>query len=148
VACIHGDLVISFTCESTRSYTYRSAYSRTQGNEKFELLSNFIPKSSMGKPYKTHNHSFWAIFYFVLNLCSCLTLSLLMSYIYEAPCKARNFNVLCIWNYVWPSLSIYCTMFQHWINAESFSVSVVCKHFAIYQGYPNYRWDLIRYAKG
>jgi hypothetical protein len=26
--------------------------------------------------------------------------------------------------------------------------TVVCKHFASYQGYPNYRWDLIRYAKG
>jgi hypothetical protein len=25
-------------------------------------------------------------------------------------------------------------------------VTVVCKHFAGYQGYPNYRWDLIRYA--
>jgi hypothetical protein len=25
---------------------------------------------------------------------------------------------------------------------------VVCKHFASYQGYPNYRWDLIRYTKG
>jgi hypothetical protein len=22
------------------------------------------------------------------------------------------------------------------------------KHFASYQGYPNYRWDLIRYANG
>jgi hypothetical protein len=22
-------------------------------------------------------------------------------------------------------------------------VTVVCKHFASYQGYPNYRWDLI-----
>jgi hypothetical protein len=27
-------------------------------------------------------------------------------------------------------------------------VTVVCKHFASYQGYPNYRWDLIRYTKG
>jgi hypothetical protein len=27
-------------------------------------------------------------------------------------------------------------------------VTFVCKHFASYQGYPNYRWDLIRYAKG
>jgi hypothetical protein len=27
-------------------------------------------------------------------------------------------------------------------------VTVVCKHFANYEGYPNYRWDLIRYAKG
>jgi hypothetical protein len=26
--------------------------------------------------------------------------------------------------------------------------TVVCKQFASYQGYPNYRWDLIRYAKG
>jgi hypothetical protein len=25
--------------------------------------------------------------------------------------------------------------------------TVVCKHFANYQGYPNYRWDLIWYAK-
>jgi hypothetical protein len=26
--------------------------------------------------------------------------------------------------------------------------TIVCKHFASYQGYPNYIWDLIRYAKG
>jgi hypothetical protein len=26
--------------------------------------------------------------------------------------------------------------------------TVVCEHFASYQGYPNYRWNLIRYAKG
>jgi hypothetical protein len=26
--------------------------------------------------------------------------------------------------------------------------TVVCKHFASYQVYPNYRWDLIQYAKG
>jgi hypothetical protein len=26
--------------------------------------------------------------------------------------------------------------------------TVVCKHFTSYQCYPNYRWDLIRYAKG
>jgi hypothetical protein len=25
---------------------------------------------------------------------------------------------------------------------------VVCKHIASYQGYPNYRWDLIWYVKG
>jgi hypothetical protein len=23
-------------------------------------------------------------------------------------------------------------------------VTIVCKHFASYQGYPNYRWDLMR----
>jgi hypothetical protein len=50
-----------------------------------------------------------------------------VSYIYGAPCKARNFNVVYIWTYVWqrwkPYLSICCTMFQRWINAESFPVS-------------------------
>jgi hypothetical protein len=30
-----------------------------------------------------------------------LTLSLLMSYIYGAPCKAKNFNVVYVWTYVW-----------------------------------------------
>jgi hypothetical protein len=58
-----------------------------------------------------------------------LTLNLL-SYIYGAPCKARNFNVVYIWTYIWqhwkPSLSICCTMFQHWINAGSFPVSQSC----------------------
>jgi hypothetical protein len=26
--------------------------------------------------------------------------------------------------------------------------TIVCKHFASYQGYSSYRWDLILYAKG
>jgi hypothetical protein len=39
-------------------------------------------------------------------------------------------------------------MIQHWINAEIYPVAQLCKHFASYQGYLNYRWDLIRYAKG
>jgi hypothetical protein len=59
-----------------------------------------------------------------------LTLSLLMSYIYGSPCKGRNFNVVYIWTYVWqrwkPSFSICCTTFQHWINAESYSVPQLC----------------------
>jgi hypothetical protein len=50
-----------------------------------------------------------------------------MLYLYGAPCKTRNFNVVYIWTYVWqcwnPSLSLCCTMFQHWINAETFPVS-------------------------
>jgi hypothetical protein len=46
------------------------------------------------------------------------------------------------------AVSICCTMFQYWINAESLSWgTVVCKHFASYQGYHNYWWDLIWYAK-
>jgi hypothetical protein len=78
-----------------------------------------------------------------------LTQVALTGFVYQA---GRNSRVHCIWTYVWqrwkPSLSICCTMLQHWINAESFPVTVVCKHFASYQGYPNYRWDLIRDYKG
>jgi hypothetical protein len=59
-----------------------------------------------------------------------LTLNLLMSYIYGAPCKARNFNVVYVWTYVWQrwksSLSICCTMFKNWISAERFLVSQLC----------------------
>jgi hypothetical protein len=29
-----------------------------------------------------------------------------------------------------------------------FCATVVCKHFVSYQGYPNYKWDIIWYAKG
>jgi len=32
---------------------------------------------------------------------SSLTLSLLMLYIYGAPSKARNFNIIYIWTYIW-----------------------------------------------
>jgi hypothetical protein len=34
-------------------------------------------------------------------------------------------------------------------QCKNFScVTVVCKHFANYQDYPKYKWDLIRYAEG
>jgi hypothetical protein len=73
------------------------------------------------------------IFYSRHSKCSYfsvyLTLSLLM-YIYGAPCKARNFNVVYTWTYVWQrwksSLSICCTMFQRWIYAESCTVAHMC----------------------
>jgi hypothetical protein len=69
-------------------------------------------------------------------------------YIYSAPCKARNFNV------------VYIYMDQHLATLKAVSfyllhnvstlnqcrkfpcVTVVCKHFASYQVYPNYKWDL------
>jgi len=35
------------------------------------------------------------------ELSTSLTLRLLMSYIYGAPSKARNANVVYIWTYVW-----------------------------------------------
>jgi hypothetical protein len=51
-------------------------------------------------------------------------------YIYGAPYKARNFNVVYVWTYVWqrwkPTLSTCRTMFQHWINAESYPVTQLC----------------------
>ena len=52
-----------------------------------------------------------------LKSCNILTLSVLMSYIYGAPSKARNFNVVYISTYVWQrwklSFCICCTIFQH-----------------------------------
>ena len=36
-----------------------------------------------------------------VKLFMCLTRRLLMSYIYGAPSKARNANVVYIWTYVW-----------------------------------------------
>jgi hypothetical protein len=81
-----------------------------------------------------------------------LTLRLLMSYIYGTPRKARKFNV------------VYMDLRLATLKAVSFYLlhnvstlnqcrklprgTVVCKHFASYQGYSNYRWDLIWYAKG
>jgi hypothetical protein len=62
--------------------------------------------------------------------------------------RLQNFNVVYIRTYVWqrwkPSLSIFCTMFQHYQCRKLSCGTVVCKHLASYQGYPNYRWDLIR----
>jgi hypothetical protein len=56
-----------------------------------------------------------------------LTLSLLMSYVDGAPCKARNFNIVYIYGLRFDNaLSICCTMFQHWINAESYPVAQLC----------------------
>jgi hypothetical protein len=74
-----------------------------------------------------------------------------------APCEARNFNVVYIvYIYMDLSLATLRAVFFYVLHNVStlnqcrkFSCgTVVCKHFASYQGYPNYRWDLIRYAKG
>ena len=67
----------------------------------------------------TPHRSFYAI-HSAENFCtmSILTLRLLMSYIYGAPSKARNANVVYIYMdlslaTLKQSLSICCTMFQH-----------------------------------
>jgi hypothetical protein len=70
-------------------------------------------------------------------------------YIYGASCKARILT-----SYIYMDLrlatlkavSFYSLHNDSTLNQRrklSFS-KVVCKHFASYQGYPNYRWDLIR----
>jgi hypothetical protein len=82
--------------------------------------------------------------FFVLRL----TLSLLMSYIYGAPCRARNFNVAYIWTYVrqhWNRLFYLLHNVSTLNQCRKLSCgTVVRKHFVSYQVYPNYRWDLIR----
>jgi hypothetical protein len=57
-----------------------------------------------------------------------LTLSLLMSYIYGAPCKVRNFNVIYIYVYMDLSLAgLKAVSFYllHWNNAENYPVALL-----------------------
>jgi hypothetical protein len=66
---------------------------------------------------------------------------------------SKIFNVVYIWTYVWQRWKPSCSIWVHNVSTlnqcREFSyVTVVYKHFASYQDYPNYRWDLIRYAKG
>jgi hypothetical protein len=86
------------------------------------------------------------------NIVTVLTLSLLMSYICGAPCKARNFNVVYMDLRLvrLKAISFYLLHNVSTLNQfrKLFCGTVVCKYFAGYQGYPNYRWDLIWYAKG
>jgi hypothetical protein len=80
-----------------------------------------------------------------------LTLSLLM-YIYGAHCKARNFNVVYIYIYIDLRLATLKAAPFYLLHSVSTlnqcrklsCVTAVCKQFSSYQGYPNYRWDLIR----
>jgi len=61
-----------------------------------ELSLNFLEE---GSPYSMTvklNR-----FGFITLLILLLTLRLLISYIYGAPSKARNTNVVYIWTYVW-----------------------------------------------
>jgi hypothetical protein len=88
------------------------------------------------------------------DIFSCLNrlnLSLLMSYIYGAPCKARNFNVyMDLRLAALKVVSFYLLRNVSTLNqCRKLSCgTVVCKHFASYQSYPNYRRDLIWYAEG
>jgi hypothetical protein len=78
-----------------------------------------------------------------------LTLSLLMSYICGVHCKARNFNVVCIYGPTFGNAETVSFYLLHNVSTlnqcRKLSYgTVVCRHFASYQGYPNYRWGLIR----
>jgi hypothetical protein len=72
-------------------------------------------------------------------------------YLYGTACKVRNFNVVYIWTYVWQRCVLKAILFNLLHSVSTLNQcrklscgTVVCKHFASYQGYPNYRWDLIR----
>jgi hypothetical protein len=75
---------------------------------------------------------------------------------YVVPCKTRNFNVVYIYIYIYTvygltfgnaesRLFLFATQCFNIEKCRKFScVTVVCKHVASYQDYPNYKWDLIR----
>jgi hypothetical protein len=79
-----------------------------------------------------------------------LSLSLLMSYIYIymelliKPEILTSYMALCL-----AMLKAVSFCLLHNVSTlnqcrKLSCVTVVCKHFSGYQGYPNYRWDLIR----
>ena len=59
------------------------------------LCSNFTAKLAFGMNSLSHQMKH------TTELAHRLTLRFIMSYIYGAPSKARNANVVYIWTYVW-----------------------------------------------
>ena len=55
-----------------------------------------------------------------------LTLRLLMSYIYGAPSKARNANVVYIWTYVWQRWNSHFLFSAQCFNTESMQRVFLC----------------------
>ena len=58
-----------------------------------------------------------------------LTLRLLMSYIYGAPSKARNANVVYIWIYVWQRCNSLFLFAAQCFNTESMQRGFLCHIF-------------------
>ena len=62
----------------------------------------------------------------ILILLYNLTLRLLMSYIYWAPSKARNANVVYIWTYVWQCWNSLFLFAAQCFNTESMQRGFLC----------------------
>ena len=58
--------------------------------------------------------------------CTVLTLRLLMSYIYGAPSKARNANIVYIWTYVWQRWNSLFLFAAQCFNIESMQRGFLC----------------------
>jgi hypothetical protein len=89
----------------------------------------------------------------LISVPKCLTLSLLMSYIYMELLVKAKMLTLYIYGRMFGNAESHFFLFAaQCFNTESMQkvilCHIVCKHFASYKSYPNYRWDLIRYAKG
>ena len=61
-----------------------------------------------------------------ISTSQCLTLRLLMSYIYGAPSKARNANVVYIWTYVWQRWNSLFLFAAQCSNTESMQRVFLC----------------------
>jgi hypothetical protein len=76
-----------------------------------------------------------------------LTLSLLISYIYLELLVKPEILMSYIYGLTFGNAEsrLYCLQNVSTLNQcrKVFCVKVVCKHFASYQGYLNYKWDLI-----
>ena len=57
---------------------------------------------------------------------SLLTLRQLISYIYGAPSKARNANIVCVWTYVWQRWNSLFLFAAQCFNTESMQSGFLC----------------------
>jgi hypothetical protein len=84
--------------------------------------------------------------YICVRACMCVRARVCVC---GAPSKARNFNVVYIMDQRLAALKTVSFYLLHNVSTlnqcrKFFCVTVVCKYFASYKDYPNYKWDLIR----
>jgi hypothetical protein len=153
--------------------TVSEIYELLKNNHFFYPISKHKPLNGIhGSKWPNFSWGFWTFRFPIIKLdwwkwgkvhqiihedrqCRLLTLSLLMSYTVDMELLVKPemltsciYMDLCL--VTLKAISFYLLHNVSTLNqCRKLSChTVVCKHFASYQGYPNYRWDLIWYAKG
>jgi hypothetical protein len=120
-----------------------------------------VARSPLTTKYFSLAVGIWPFFFSKLDLCEKKWRPNSLIWLQDSDLK---FYALCVCVCVCVCVYIYIYLHLATLKAVSFYLlhnvstlnrciklscgTVVCKHFASYQAYPNYRWDLIRYAEG